>query len=214
MSGPSSPHSAAIAIALVASGCGGEKVPEADPAKVTALAKQMIANIPAPAGARDCTVGDLHAVPMTAATLFQLAGEPLPAKRPEYESWVNPPSLDAPAARVLLDTGASQTDHRRAAATLLGAHAFIVYKVEMVNVPLALEVKELKRGAVGMRAIGYEPNGTPKCILVFTVQNDLAVANWAMDQSNKARIDPAIAKAVRLDLTKQIEARIAGFLAQ
>lgn len=213
MSGPSSPRSALLALALV-SACGGEKVPEADPAKVAVLAKQMIKNIPAPAGAPDCTVGDLHGVPMTAATMFQLAGEPLPAGRPEYADWVNPAALDAPAARVLLDTAASETDRRRAAATLLGAHAFIVYKVEMVNVPLALQLKELKRGAVGMRAIGYEANGAPKCVLVFTVQNDLAVANWAMDQSNKAVIDPAIAKAVREDLTKQIEARIAGFMAQ
>jgi len=205
-------RSSLLSLLLLAS-CGGEKVPEADPAKVQALAKRMVTNVPPPAGARDCTVGDLHGVPMTAATMLQLAGEPVPTQ-PEYRDWVNPASLDAPAARVLIDKAASETDKRRAAATLLGAHAFIVYKVEMVNVPLALELKELKRGAVGMRAIGYEANGAVKCILVFTVQNDLAVANWAMDKTDKALVDPAIAKAVREDLTKQIEARIAGFMAQ
>jgi hypothetical protein len=202
-------------IAPAVAGCPSKgSPPEADPAKLTALAKLMVTNIPPPKGARDCTVGDLHATPLTAATLFQLAAEPLPADRPEYAEWINPPALDAPAARVLLDKAASETDRRRAAAALLGATSFIVYKVEMVNVPIALEVKELKRGAVGMRAIGYDAKGSPTCLLVFTVQNDKAVAEWAMDNTNRALVDPAIAKAVREDLTKQLQARIAGFLAQ
>ncbi len=213
MSGRSSRPSAAIAIALVIAGCA-DKVPEADPAKVTALAQVMIKHIPPPAGARDCTVGDLHGTPLTARAMFQLGAEPLPEKVPEYDEWINPPALDAPAARVLLDPAASETERRRAAAALLGSTSFIVYKVEMVNVPLALGVKELKRGALGMRAIGYDANGGPTCLLVFTVQNDNKVAEWAMDQSDKALIDPAIAKAVRDDLAKQLQARIAGFLAQ
>lgn len=213
MSGRSSPRSYALAIALAVTACSGEKVPEADPAQLTALAKTMVKNIPAPKGAPDCTVGDLHATPLTATTLFQLAGE-VPANRPEYAEWVNPPALDAPAARVLLDKAASETDRRRAAAALLAAPNFIVYKVEMVNVPLALEIKELKRGALGMRALGYNAKGTPTCILVFTVQNDKAVSEWAMDKTDKALVDPAIAKALREDLTKQLQARIAGFMAQ
>jgi hypothetical protein len=200
---------------LALAGCPGKgSPPEADPAKVAKLAQVMIKNIPPPAGARDCTVGDLHATPLTARALFQLGAEPLPEKVPEYDEWVNPPELDAPAARVLLDKAASETDRRRAAAALLGAKTFIVYKVEMVNVPIALEVKELKRGALGMRAIGYDAKGNATCLLVFTVQNDNKVAEWAMDQSDKALIDPAIAKAVRDDLGKQLQARIAGFLAQ
>ena len=215
MSGRSSRPSVAIAILLAVAGCPRKgSPPEADPAKVAALAQVMIKNIPPPAGARDCTVGDLHATPLTARTMFQLGAEPLPEKVPEYDEWINPPALDAPAARVLLDKGASETDRRPAAAALLGATSFIVYKVEMVNVPIALGVKELKRGALGMRAIGYDAKGSATCLLVFTVQNDNKVAEWAMDQSDKALIDPAIAKAVRDDLTKQLQTRIAGFLAQ
>jgi hypothetical protein len=211
MSGRSSLPS--IAIALAIAGCA-DKVPEADPAKVAPLAQVMIKNIPPPAGARDCTVGDLHATPLTARALFQLGAEPLPDKVPEYDAWVNPAELDAPAVRVLVDKAASETDRRRAAAALLGSKTFIVYKVEMVNVPIALGIKELKRGALGMRAIGYDAKGNATCLLVFTVQNDKAVSEWAMDKSDKALIDPAIAKAVRDDLSKQLQARIAGFLAQ
>jgi hypothetical protein len=74
----------------------------------------------------------------------------------------------------------------------------------MVNAPIALGVKELKRGALGMRAIGYDKKGSPSCVSVFVVQNDKAKSEWAMDKSDRAQIDPAIAKAMQDDLREQL----------
>ena len=185
--------------------CGSKqaKRPDGDPAKIEALAKRMIVNVPVPAAARQCSIGDLLGTQLTITTVLRLAHDPVP-ERFEYADWVNPPELDAPEARVLLDPKATEEDRRAAAGTLLAAKTFIVMKPEMVNVPLALEVKEMKRGALGMRAIGYDAAGTPTCIHVFTVRNDKAVSEWAMDKSDKAIIDPAIAKALRDDLKQQL----------
>jgi len=195
-----------LAVALAA--CGkGSKAREADPAQAQALAKRMIETTPPPAGAPACTAEQLAAAPLTARTLIQLAGQPMPTN-PERADWINPPELDTPSARVLVDPAADETAKRQAAATFLASKAFLVYRVEMVNVPLALEIKELKRGAVGFRAIGYDAKGSPTCILVFNVQNDKAVSEWAMDQTDKAIVDPAVAKALREDLKKQLLAKI------
>ena len=111
---------------------------------------------------------------------------------------------------MLLDATSSDEDRRTAAGRLLAAKTFIVIKTEMVNVPMALGVKEMKRGALGMRAIGYDATGTPTCIHVFTVRNDKQLSEWAMDQSDKPLIDPAVAKALRDDLTVQLVKTIAA----
>ncbi len=208
MSARSSLHSAvALLVAVTASSaCGGKKAasgPEGDPAKVAELAKRMVTNVPPPAGAKPCTIGDLMGTQLTMTTLLRLAQEPVPDKF-EYQEFVNPPSLDAPAASVLLDPKSDDAARRSAAGTLLAGTPFIVIKTEMVNVPMALGVKEMKRGALGMRAIGYDTSGTPTCIHVFTVRNDKQLSEWAMDKSDKPVIDPAVAKALRDDLTVQL----------
>jgi hypothetical protein len=88
-----------------------------------------------------------------------------------------------------------------------------VYRAEMIDVPLATGVKELKRGAAGLRAIGYDGAGNVTCITVFTIKPDKDVSEWAMDQSDKAVVDPAIAKALQQDLKIQLRARVASLRA-
>ena len=68
---------------------------------------------------------------------------------------------------------------------------------------MALGVKELKIGTIHTRVIRYEKNGTPGCVLVFNFQNDRAVSDKAIEMSDKAEIDPAVAKVLRDDLVAQ-----------
>lgn len=204
----------ALAVLVLAAGACARAAPEADPARVQALAAAMLQNAPAPAGAAACTPAALRAgVSLTQRTLLRLAGQEVPST-PERADWINPAELDAPAARVLLDDRASPTARRRAAAALLAAPAYVVYRVDMVNVPLALEVKELKRGALGMRAIGYDRAGAATCALVFTVQNTRETSEWAMDRSDRAVVDPAVATVVRDDLRARLLSKIATLKAQ
>lgn len=201
-SGPS-----ALALLVVVAGACKSAPPEADPAKVEQLAQTIAQNPPPLAGMRACTPAD-HAHPaMTTRTVLQLAKETMD-DIPERADWINPVAIDAPPARTLLDATDDQA-RRRAAAELLAAKAYIVYRVDMVNVPLALEFKELKRGAVGVRAIGYDKAGLPVCVTQFLVQNDKAKSEWAMEKSDRATVDPAIAKALRDDLQVQFLAKIA-----
>jgi hypothetical protein len=109
--------------------------------------------------------------------------------------------------RTLLDEHADERARRRAAAVFLRAHAYVTYRVDMVDVPLALMVKEMKRGFVGVRAIRYA-RGAPTCVKVFNVQNDKAKSEWAMDHANRAAIPPAVAQALRDDYAVQLVAAI------
>ncbi|MDX2094270.1 MAG: hypothetical protein SFX73_40950 [Kofleriaceae bacterium] len=195
--------------ALATAGACGSKVPEADPAKATARAKAMAENPPAPAGVPTCTGAELKdGLKLSWRSLLLLAKDTL-RDVPERAEWSNPVALDAPAVRTLLDDTADETARRRAAAAFLGAPALVVYRIDMVDIPIALMVKELKRGFVGVRAIRYV-KGEPTCIKVFNVQNDKAKSEWAMDQSNKAAIDPKIAEALREDYQVQLFATIAA----
>jgi hypothetical protein len=139
---------------------------------------------------------------MTFRTLMQLGQQKL-ADTPEEAAWINPPELDAPAARKFLDAGAAKAAQRQAAAELLAAKFWVAYKVDLVNAPMALGVKELKIGTVGTRVIRYEKTGVPSCVLVFNFQNDQKVSDDAIAKSDKAVIDPEVAKALREDLTAQ-----------
>lgn len=189
----------ALAAAL---GCG-TRAPERDPAEVAAHARVMLASTPAPAAVRECTAADLQAPSLTQRTLLELAGETIP-DAPERAAWINPPALDAPAARMLVEPTTTPVGRRRAAAQLLGAPRLVVFRVDMVNVPLALGVKELKRGAVGVRAIGYDRTGQATCAKVFTVRNDKATSEAAMDRSDRATVDPAVMQLLRDDLAQQL----------
>jgi hypothetical protein len=190
--------------ALAAGACGksGPKKPEADPAEVKKLAAKMLRQVPTPAAVRECTPEDLHGgAPMTWRTLTQLGGGKLPT-RPEDQDWINPSGLDAPAARTLLDSK-DNTAARQAAAELLAAPFWVVYKVDYVNAPMALGVKELKQGTVGTRIIRYEKTSLPGCVMVWFFQNDQKISDDAIAVSDKAAIDPAVAKILRDDLVNQ-----------
>src|SRR4051812_14829626 len=153
MSARSSLRSVLVLAALCACGKGsGGK--GGDPAAVTALAKRMIENTPAPASLPACTAAQLGGLQMTARTLIQLAHHQIEDK-PERADWITPADLDDPAARTLADS-TDDGAKRAAAGTLLAAPSFVIIRPEMVNVPLAIGVKELKRGAVGMRLLGYD----------------------------------------------------------
>ncbi len=209
MSARSSLHSAVLA-ALVLAGCGhkAKKAPEADPQKASALFLQMYKSFPGP-GFTECKNEDMlgGGATMTGVTFYRVAGQPIP-DRPEYADYVNPQELDSPATHTLVDDKASTTDKRRAAAELLAAPFYLVYLVDLVNAPMALEVKELKRGTVGARAVRFDKSGRPVCVRPFFWQNDKAVSDDAIAKSNKARIDPAIAKALQADLRAELLKRI------
>jgi hypothetical protein len=197
-----------VATAVLAiAACGkssAKKKPEADPSIAKALAAKMANEVPAPAAVRDCSTDDLTGgATMTFRTLAVIAGLPLPAEKPEYAEWINPPELDAPAARTLIDPAAAPLAKRQAAAELIAAPFWVAYKVDMVNAPMALGVKELKIGTIATRVIRYEKTGLPSCSIVFFFQNDKAISDDAIAKSDKAVIDPAIARLLREDLTAQ-----------
>jgi hypothetical protein len=200
------PERLVLLVAAALPACGkssAPKKPEADPKQVKALATKMAHEVPTPAAVRDCTPDDLTGgATMTFRTLMILGDRKL-SDQPEEAPWINPPELDAPAARTLVDPAATPLAARQAAAELLAAPFWVAYKVDMVNAPLALGVKELKQGTVGTRVIRYEKTGIPSCALVFFFQNDKAVSDDAIAKTDKATVDPAIAKLLRDDLIAQ-----------
>ena len=193
---------------LALAGCGA-KEPKGDPAKFAALAKTMARNVPTP-GAPECTGPQvLGGATMTMRTLLGIAKEKY-EDRPEMEEFVNPPELDVPAARVLLDEKASTAAKRRAAAELALAPFYLVYLVDVVDVPMALKIKELKPGNAGGRALRYNKQSQLECARVFLWSNDRAVSADAIAKSDKVQIDPAVAQRLRDDLKSQLLKRIAA----
>jgi len=208
MSARSSLHELVV-LALVTSACSSKaKAPEADPAKFVAIAKQMAKTFPGP-GMKECDGKDVvGGATFTATTFFQIAESKFDTQKPEYQEYVNPAELDSPAARTLIDAKASETQKRQAAAELLSAPFYLVYHVDLVNAPMALEIKELKRGTVGARAVRFDKTGNAQCVRVFYWQNDKALNDAAIAKSNKATMDPAVAKELRDDLRAQMLKRI------
>jgi len=202
---------AAGALALAA--CGKTAAgPEADPAKVTALANKIVANVPVPGAARDCAYDDLMGgATLTFRTALELAGAPIDDKKPELAEWVNPSELDSPAARDLL--GADDKLKRRAAAELLSAPFYLVYHVDLVDQPIPLGLKDFKRGHVGARALRYDPQGKLVCTYVFYWSQDPKKQEWAIKKSDEAMIDPAVAKEMQQDLRAQMLIRVAALAA-
>ncbi|HWO21275.1 MAG TPA: hypothetical protein VNO30_21045 [Kofleriaceae bacterium] len=198
-----------FAAALAGAGCG-KKAPEANPAVFTALASTMVKNAPLPGGPPECTGEQvLGGATMTVKTLLQVANQSID-NRPEREDFVNPPELDSPAVRVFVDPKASETARRRAAAELATAPFFLVYLIDHVDVPMALGVKELKRGFAAGRAIKYDKQGNVQCVRVFIWQNDKQVSDESIAKSNKAVIAPDVAQRLRDDLRAQLLKRIAA----
>jgi hypothetical protein len=203
MSGRSSPHRLLLlACTLAACGKSAPPKPEADPAEVAKLATAMRREVPSPAAVRDCTPEDLDGgMPMTFRSLMQLSGGKLP-DRPEEADWINPVELDAAPVRTLVENK-DKKKARQAAAELLAAPFWVAYKVDYVNAPMALGVKDPKIGTIATRVIRYEKTGTPACVLLFYFQNDQKVSDDAIAVTETANVDPAVAKILRDDLARQ-----------
>jgi hypothetical protein len=214
MSAPSSPRELApvlLALPLILCGAVGCKPrpPERDPAKFAAIGTAMIKNIPT-LGAPECTGEQvIGGATLTMRTLLQITKTQY-EELPERDEFVNPPELDVPAARVLVDPKASETDRRRAAAELAAAPFYLVYMIDHIDVPLALGVKELKRGFVGARALKYDKKGNLQCVRVFQWENDKQISDAAIAKCNKAAVPPDVSKSLRDDLRVQMLKRVAA----
>lgn len=206
-------------LGLVAlAGCPKAKAPEADPAQVTSLAKAMMSNMPPP-GFRDCAPGEvMGGATLTNATLYKLTRTPMPPNPkndgtidPKLDTWLNPDELVSPAALTLAADGAN-TDvaRRRAAAELLAAPFYLVYRVDLIDAPMAQGFKEQKRGTIGARAIRFDKSGMPYCVRNFTFQNDFARSERAIAMSDKAQMDPEVVKALQSDLKEQMLRTVAS----
>ena len=210
MSARSSLHSVLpLLVAVAVGGCGKQaKAPEADPARFSVIAKRMAQTFPGP-GAKECDGKDVvGGATFTGTTFLAIADSKYDTTKPEFQEYVNPHELDSPAARALIDPKATETQKRQATAELLSAPFYLVYYVDLVNAPMAFEIKELKRGTVGARAVRFDKAGNAQCVRVFYFQQDKELSESAIKRSNKALIDPAIAKELRDDLRVQMLKRI------
>jgi hypothetical protein len=196
-------------------GCSGKKAREADPAKVRTLATAMIANHPVFGGVPFCKPAELMGgASMTFRTVLEIAGKPVDAKTDrKLERWVNPTELDAPAASVLTDSAADLTVQRQAAAELLAAPFYLVYRIDSVDAPMALGLKEPKRGTIGASAIRYDRAGVAVCYHEFQWQNDYDVTKWSLAKSDKTLMDPAVVKVLQDDLTKRMLEKVGALAA-
>jgi hypothetical protein len=207
MLGRSSPRelAAVVVLASIAAGAGAcRKPPEADPEKVVKLAQTMIRNVPVPGAARDCTPSELqNGATVTMRTLYMLAELEMPDIA-GLQAWINPTELDSPAATALVDENASEKAKRQAAAELLAAPYFLIYRVDHIAAPLALGVKEFKRGSVGARALHYNKKGELVCLIVFDWLNDDTKAREAYAKSTYAKVAPEVIQQQREDLVDQM----------
>ena len=187
----------------VACGQKAPPPPEADPAKVTTLAKQLLANMPHMAAVRECKDADYAGtLPMTYRSLTLLAGD-TPSREAFDADWVNPTELDAAEVRVLLDSKDPKLKRRAAVPILDAKGGYLVYKVDVVNAPMALGIKELKIGTVLTRVIRFEHDTVATCVGSVDFQNDRKKSDWAIEASDKPGIDPAVVKALQDDLAAQ-----------
>lgn len=212
MSARSSAPSSILAAALAAAALGcGSKSPDGDPAAVEKLAAAMVKNIPFPAAVRECTDADFTGTfPLTERTAIKLSKQAIPPE-PEYAEWVSPSEIDFPSAYALADDATPDKLKRQAAGELLAAKAFVLYHVDIVDIPIAVGTKELKRGFAGFRAVRFDHAGKPTCVKVFNVRNSKKVAEWAQDQVEKAAtVDQAVQRAVQEDFRVQYKATIAS----
>ncbi len=196
---------------LVGLAACGSKGPDADPKKVEALAASMLKNIPFPAAVKECADADFTGTyPLTERTVVKMSKQPVPPE-PEYADWVNPTDADFPSVFQLADDTATESSKRKAAGELLAATAFVMFHVDIVDIPIAVGSKELKRGYAGFRAIRYDHSGKATCVRVFVVKNSKKVAEWAQDQVEKsALVDPKVQNAVREDFRVQYKATLAS----
>ena len=193
-----------IALAALATACTATHKPEADPDRLTPIMAAMDKNTPAPGAAPGCTPDQMiGGATMTQVTLLKIAHEPANIG-PTRDDWINPAELDSPAARELIDPNIDETTKRQAAYELLSAPFFLVYRIDIVDAPMALGIKDLKRGTVGSRVLRYDTQGDIVCVKVMNFQSSLAKSDWAILKSNLAVIDPKVAAELRDDLRAQM----------
>jgi hypothetical protein len=199
-----------IAGCIAAAACSTSHKPEADPARLVPIMKAMDRNTPAPGGAPTCTPDQMiDGATLTQVTLLKIASEPANAG-PEREDWINPAELDSPAARELINPAIDETTKRQAAYELLSAPFFLVYRIDIVDAPMAIGVKDLKRGTVGARAMRFDRQGNIVCVKLLTFQNTLAKSDWAILKSNLAIMDPKIVAVLKDDLRDQLLQHVAA----
>jgi len=201
---------AALAALAALAACSSQHKPEANPERLKPILKAMDHNTPTPGGAPTCR-GDqmIGGATMTQVTLLKIAGEPA-NPGPEREDWINPAELDSPAARELIDPALDESTRWQAAYELLGAPFYLVYRIDLVDAPMALGVKDLKRGTIGARALRYDRNGNIVCLRLLQFQSSRDKSDWAILKSNLPVMDPKIAEALRADLRDQLLRRVAA----
>jgi hypothetical protein len=211
MSARSSVRDLGVLTCVAAAACSTAHKPEADPARVATLMTAVDKNTPGPGDVPDCTPEQMiGGATLTQVTVLKLAGVPA---RPgfEREDWLNPPELDSPATRELIDPNVDETTKRQAAYELLSAPFFLVYRIDLVDAPMAVGIKDLRRGVIGMRALRFDRAGKSVCVKVLTFQNSLDKSDWAIVKSNLAVMDPRVAKALRDDLHDLLLKHVAAF---
>ena len=191
-------------VAMAAAACNSNHKPEADPGRLVPLVKTIDKNTPTPGAAPDCTPDQMiGGATMTQVSLLKIEGEPA-NPGPEREDWINPSELDSPAVREVIDPATDETTKRQAAYELLSAPFYLIYRIDIVDAPMAIGVKDLKRGTVGARVLRYDREGELVCIKVLTFQNSLAKSDWAILKSNLAVMDPKVSAALRDDLRNEL----------
>ncbi|HET9624854.1 MAG TPA: hypothetical protein VFP84_25980 [Kofleriaceae bacterium] len=201
MSARSSARSAALAAAwLAAAACASKHKPEADPQRLVPIMQAIDKNTPAPGGAPDCEPEQMiGGATMTMLTALKIGHEE-PDAGPTRELWINPPELDSPAARELIDPSTDDDTKRHAAYELLSAPFYLVYRVDLVDAPMAIGIKDLKRGTVSTRVLRYDREGKIECVRVMVFQQTLEKSDWAILKSNLPTIDPKVRDVLRDDL--------------
>jgi hypothetical protein len=185
---------------FAAAACSTDHKPEADPARVAAIMKTIDRNTPGPGDVPDCKPADMiGGATMTQLTMLKIGGIPA-TPGAERDDWINPAELDSPAARELLDPAVPEITKRQAAYELLSAPFYLVYRVDLVEAPMAMGIKDLRRGVVSMRALRYDRQGKSVCGKFVTFQQTLAKSDWAIVKSDLAVMDPKVAKVLRDDL--------------
>jgi hypothetical protein len=194
----------ALAAVVAIAACNSSHKPEADPGRLVPLVKTIDKNTPTPGAAPTCTPEQMvGGATMTQVSLLKIEGEPANPGA-EREDWINPPELDSPAVREVIDPATDETTKRQAAYELLSAPFYLVYRIDIVDAPMAIGVKDLKRGTVGARVLRYDRKGNIVCVKVLTFQNSVARSDWAILKSNLPTIDPKVAEALRDDLRAEL----------
>lgn len=200
MSARSSVRDLGLLACLAAAACSTTHKPEADPARIAKVLKAIDQHTPGPGDVPDCKPAEMiGGATLTQVTLLKIADVPAHPGA-EREDWMNPPELDSPAARELIDPAVDETTKRQAAYELLSAPFILVYRIELVDAPMAIGLKDIRRGTVSMRALRFDREGNSVCGKVVTYQQSLAKSDWAIVKSNLAVMDPKVSKVLRDDL--------------